>query len=91
MLCLPPLGPSGAFSSLSFDLGPRRVAALVTALVLVGSVVESVGRGLAFWKSNTNCQLKLFQEMGTYGSVELARTGFAASSPPADSASTEAP
>ena len=52
----------------------------MTGLLLVGNVEDSVGRGLAFWKSNTTSQLVLFREEGTYDSEEPARTGPAAAS-----------
>jgi hypothetical protein len=79
LLCFPPDGPKGAaFSSLSLGLGPR--LALVAGLVFGGVVEESVGRGLAFWKSNTTCQLKsggdssLIYLMRTYNSEGAAST-----------------
>jgi hypothetical protein len=71
LLCFPPDGPKGAaFSSLSLGLGPR--LALVAGLVFGGVVEESVGRGLAFWKSNATCQSKSME--GDSSSLCLMRT-----------------
>jgi hypothetical protein len=97
LLCFPPLGPRGAaFSSFSLGFGPRRPALGAGLALVTGGVVDSeVGRGLAFWKSNTADQLFAANVSyeATYGSEgqEAGSIGFVASIPPAESASMKAP